>query len=418
MGLWKEPYVFLRLVSEHTDDLTMVGNLLRYSIAPLMSQGFPAGAYLYFLLSFSACTGQAQTASKTSTVQTAVASNSSALEPIRWRDALRQEEGWYSSPEAMRIADNLLLYQRDNGGWDKNMDMAKVLTEKEEEELRSPIEKGRVSTIDNKATFTQMEYLARVYQATGQEKYKASFLRGMDYLYEAQYENGGWPQFYPIREGYYEHITFNDGAMIGVMRLLRDVAQDKPTYSFVDATRKSQAAKAVEKGVEAILKTQIKVNGHLTAWCAQHDKTNFAPQKARAYELPSISGGESVGIVKFLMEMEQPNQEVINAVDGAVSWLERVKVEGIRLDKVEIPSINKGYDLVVVNDPAAPALLARFYKIGTNQPMFVGRDGIVRETIAEIEQERRVGYSWYLEFPQDLVEKAYPAWKQKWKTAE
>jgi PelA/Pel-15E family pectate lyase len=389
----------------------MVFNFLKCSRTLLMPKGIPAGACLLFCIFYTGCTGPAQTANTGKTTHAAIAN---AVAPIPWSHALGQQQEWYSTPEAIRIADNLLLYQRDNGGWNKNTDMAKVLTEKEKEQLRSEAEKGGISTIDNKATFTQMEYLARVYAATRQEKYKTAFLRGMDYLLAAQYENGGWPQFYPIRKGYYEHITFNDGAMIGVMQLLRDVAQNIAPYTFVDRARRKQADQAIKKGVEVILKTQIKVNGSLTAWCAQHDRSNFAPQKARAYELPSLSGGESIGIVKYLMEMEHPGTDVIRAVEGAVSWMEQVKIRGIRLDKVEKPAMHKGYDLVVVKDPSAPLLLARFYEIGTNRPMFVGRDGIVRQTLAEIEQERRVGYSWYLKFPQELMEKDYPAWKQKW----
>lgn len=263
-----------------------------------------------------------------------------------------------------------------------------------------------------------MEYLARVYGATGQEKYKESFLRGMDYLLEAQYGNGGWPQYYPIREGYYEHITFNDGAMIGVMALLREVAHGKEPYTFVDTARRNQAAGAIEKGLDIILRTQIKVDGRLTAWCAQYDRDNLTSQKARAYELPSIGGGESVGILNYLMEMEKPSPDVVRAVEGAVSWMERVKITGIRVDRVEDASMQEEHDVVVIKDPAAPPLLARFYEIGTNRPMFVGRDGIVREKLSEIERERRAGYSWYVKFPQELLEKDYSRWRQKWVVTE
>ena len=80
------------------------------------------------------------------------------------------------------------------------------------------------STIDNGATYTQLSFLARVYTAQHQEQHRESFLKGLDYLLKAQYANGGWPQFYPDLSGYYKHITYNDDAMIGVLKLLRDVA--------------------------------------------------------------------------------------------------------------------------------------------------------------------------------------------------
>ncbi|GAB2529220.1 pectate lyase [Rufibacter soli] len=362
--------------------------------------------FLFLGLLVTGCTGQAQPA--------LTAIQSSSTTPITWNKAQNQKTAWYATPEAIRIADNLLLYQHDNGGWDKNTDMAILLTPEQKKDLASPAQKKAISTIDNKATFTQMQYLAKVYKATGQEKYKESFLRGLDYLLKAQYENGGWPQFYPLKKGYYEYITFNDGAMIGVMELLRAIAQGNELYAFVDPTHRTQAATAIEKGLEAILKSQITVNGQLTAWCAQHDHRTFAPQKARAYELVSISGMESVGIVEYLMSLDNPSPVVKRAVAGAISWLQTAKITGLRLDRIPNPAYKKGYDLVVVKDPSAPALLARFYEIGTNKPMFVGRDGLVHENLAEIEQERRSGYNWYAEFPAELVEKQYPAWKAKW----
>lgn len=334
-------------------------------------------------------------------------------EPIHWKQALEQAENWYSGSEAVRIADNVLLYQHDNGGWLKNIDMAKELGDKEKERLKAEKAKGN-TTIDNKATFTQMEYLLKVYEATGEEKYKEGFLRGVDYLLDAQYENGGWSQYYPVRKGYYEHITFNDGAMIGVMRLLKDVGQGKAPYTFVDAERRKRAAKAVEKGLDVILKSQIKVDGKLTAWCAQHDRRSLEPAKARAYELPSLSGGESAGVVRYLMEIENPEPQVILAIESAIAWFEKVKITGITLKKIDDPSLGKGYDLVVVNDPSAAPLWARFYEIDTNRPMFVGRDGIVRNKLSEIEYERRVGYKYYVDGPRELLEKEYPQWKEKW----
>ena len=79
-----------------------------------------------------------------------------------------------------------------------------------------------------------MQFLARMVHATGDARYRAAFDRGVDYLLAAQYPNGGWPQFFPLREGYYSHITFNDNAMISVLTVLREAAAGKPPYAFVD----------------------------------------------------------------------------------------------------------------------------------------------------------------------------------------
>src|SRR5262245_27011148 len=151
--------------------------------------------------------------------------------PVRWQAILRQPSSWYSTSEALRIADNVLLYQRDSGGWPKNIDMATTLSDRERAELTAK-KTEKDSTIDNGATYTQMQLLAKVHEAQPQSRHVDAFIKGFDYLLKAQYDNGGWPQFYPDLSGYYRHITFNDGAMIGVMKLLRDVANKKPAYSF------------------------------------------------------------------------------------------------------------------------------------------------------------------------------------------
>src|SRR5262249_43912023 len=160
--------------------------------------------------------------------------------------------------------------------------------------------------IDNGATYSQLVFLARVYTAKQISRHKDSFLSGLDYLLNAQYGNGGWPQYFPLKKGYYERITFNDNAMIGVMSLLRDIAQRRSDYLFVNEERKERAAKAVAKGIECILKTQVRVRGRLTVWCAQHDEKTFSAAQARAFEPVSLSGDESVGIVEFLMGIENP----------------------------------------------------------------------------------------------------------------
>lgn len=54
---------------------------------------------------------------------------------------------------------------------------------------------------------------------------------------------------------------------------------------------------------------------------------------------------------------------------------------------------------------------ARFYDLATNQPIFVGRDGVAHGSLAEIEHERRVGYSWLGPYARDLLERRYPAWR-------
>jgi membrane-associated protease RseP (regulator of RpoE activity) len=63
---------------------------------------------------------------------------------------------------------------------------------------------------------------------------------------------------------------------------------------------------------------------------------------------------------------------------------------------------------------SAKPIWARYYEIDTNTPFFCGRDGIKKYSLAEIEVERRTGYSWYGYYAEKLLSTDYPAWQQKY----
>jgi PelA/Pel-15E family pectate lyase len=310
-------------------------------------------------------------------------------------------------------AENILLHQRENGGWPKNYDRDRLVTEEGRKVLLS-IKKRNDVTFDNGATHSEVRYLAKAFLKLADPRYREAALKGIEFMLKAQYSNGGWPQRFPNPSGYSAHVTFNDGAMIGVMSILRDISRDKKAYPFVSDKLRKRCAKAVERGIPCILKCQIVVDGKRTAWCAQHDEKTLAPRKARSYELPSISGAESVGVVRFLMKIDEPSPEIIAAVQGAVRWFDEAKLTGIREIKKEAKGTPKGYDKVVIKDAAAPPLWARFYAIGANRPIFCSRDGIPRKTLAKISYERRNGYSWLGYYAKDLLAKDYSAWQRKW----
>lgn len=291
--------------------------------------------------------------------------------------------------------------------------MARILSEQDKAQVRKDKNKED-STLDNGATHTQIRYLAKVYYATGLERFRQAFLKGTDYLLKAQYANGGWPQTYPRLRGYHKFITFNDGAMIGAMSVLRDIAEKKPEYAFVDTARRQKAEKSVQKSIECILKCQIIVNGRRTAWCQQYDDKTLEPRPARIYEKISICGAESVGIIRFLMDINKPAPEIIETIQSAIAWFDRVKLTGIRQTNKPDESLERGFDKVVSKDASAPPIWARLYEIGTNRPIFGDRDGKKHYRLADISDERRTGYAWYGYWPADLLAKDYPAWQKKW----
>ena len=324
----------------------------------------------------------------------------------------------YKPAQVKEIADNILLYQQKNGGWPKNYDMLAILTD----EQKAILKKGKDSlhtSFDNGATYSQVEYLAKAYDRIKDEKYKNACLKGIDFMLSAQYPNGGWPQFYPDTSGYRKYITFNDDAMTGIMNVFHNIIQNKKYFSFVDKDRREKVITSFNKGIDCILKCQIKDDGKLTVWCQQHDNVDFHPQGARTFELPSKCGEESTGIVLLLMSIEHPSKEIINSVKSAVNWFENSEIQGIKVVRVKAPEVVFKYrtsvtDKKVVSDKSAPPIWARFYTLKENKPFFTDRNSIPVDSLSKIGRERRDGYTWYTYEPQKVLDK-FPAWSERLK---
>lgn len=328
-------------------------------------------------------------------------SSSDATVPSRY---VKQSIEWFQSEEGRRIADNVLTWQTPHGSWPKNRDTASEPFDGKSDDLHG--------TFDNSATVGELRFLARAFRATNEPRYRQAFLKGLSHILEAQYPTGGWPQFYPLSKGYHRHITFNDNAMVRILELLRDVSESSD-YGFLETEFRTEAKVAVTKGIDCILRTQIKQDDKLTAWCAQHNEKTLEPAWARSYEPPSISGAESVGVVRFLMSVEEPTLAIIAAVEGAVGWFRSAAIHGIRLET--FTDAAERDDKRVVADPDAGPLWARFYEISNNRPIFLDRDSIVRYKFSEIGQERRTGYAYYGSWATRLLTNEYPRWREKHK---
>jgi len=309
-------------------------------------------------------------------------------------------------------AEKMLVYQRSYGGWPKAVNMVAIDYKKPLSPQQRQIIKADSSkedaTIDNKATSREIVYLVKAYGETSNKKYLDAAERGLAYLFKAQYANGGWPQYYPEHNLYRGEITYNDDAMINVLNIMQDIVEGINGFDKVNPSIQSKASIAVKNGVDCILKTQVVVNDTLTVWCAQYDENTLKPARARAFELISLSGSESVGITEFLMRIKNPSVEIRRAVKSAVAWFEKSKIVGYNFVFVNDPAQPKGKDRLLVKDPSS-TIWARFYDIKTNEPFFVGRDSQPKKTIAEVEVERRVGYAWYGTWPSKVLKK-YPAW--------
>jgi PelA/Pel-15E family pectate lyase len=314
------------------------------------------------------------------------------------------------------IAENMLVYQRAVGGWPKAVNEIKVdyhqtLTDAEKTAIRND-SMHIDATIDNNATTREIRYLVKAYKQTKNKAYLQAAEKGIRYYLKAQYASGGWPQYYPDSALYRSQITYNDDAMVNVLNVLEDIVEQKNDFDVVDPSLIAKADAAVKKAIPCILRTQIVVDGKLTAWCAQYNKRTFQPEMARKFELVSISGDESVGIIRFLMRMKTPDDAVKKAIEAGVHWLEQVRINGYRYEDIPDSTLPRGKDRVLVPDPAS-TVWARFYEIGTNRPFFSGRNSIKVYDVKDVEPERRTGYGWYGTWPEKLIHKDFPAWEKR-----
>jgi len=300
---------------------------------------------------------------------------------------LEKPDPWFASEPGIEAIENVLSWQTEQGDWPKNQDTARRSFKGDRSSLQG--------TFDNAATTGELRLLARARRVTGDARYAMAFEKGFDHILAAQYPNGGWPQYFPLRKGYYSHITFNDDCMIRLMRFLRD-ATTTDDFAFLDSHRRAAANDAIDRGIDCILKCQVVVGGTSTVWCAQHDEVTLAASSARAYELASLSGSESAGILKFLMSLEDPNPEVIRCVNEGVTWFKSTRIDGYRY-------IRSGSEPNLVRDLSARTLWARFYEIESNRPIFCDRDGMLKYDIEQIGSERRVGYAWYGNWGESLL---------------
>ncbi|WP_454760938.1 pectate lyase [Caulobacter segnis] len=335
---------------------------------------------------------------------------------------LNKDAAWYASPEARHVADVIVSFQTPAGGWSKNQDRhgalrlpgqpwasdnnSKYLTENDFDAARDP-KWGYVGTLDNNATITELRFLAKVAaQAPGKDgdAYRASFLKGVHYLLNAQFPNGGWPQVWPLEGGYHDAVTFNDNAVSEAADLLTEVSEAKPEFVFVPADLRAKAGVAAKKGRAVIVASQIRVDGKLTIWGQQADPFTLAPVAGRNFEPPALSTGESADLLTYLMRLPDPTPAEVAAVHAGVAWLKGAALTG----KAWTGGKGNPEGRRLVDQPGAGPLWSRYYSTA-GKPVFGERDKTLRDDANELSLERRNGYAWFGTGPAKAIA-AYEGW--------
>ncbi|NJD11773.1 MAG: pectate lyase, partial [Gemmatimonadetes bacterium] len=153
---------------------------------------------------------------------------------------------WLAGPDAAAPADAIVAFQTPSGGWSKRLSIARA--RRPGEQWTSTGNQGWLGTIDNGGTTEQLRFLAGIIARRPEPRWQRAFAAGIDYLLAAQFPNGCWPQVFPLVGSYHDAATFNDDAIVHVIRVLRQAGRGEP--AFLAPALRARAATSAARGID------------------------------------------------------------------------------------------------------------------------------------------------------------------------
>jgi PelA/Pel-15E family pectate lyase len=275
---------------------------------------------------------------------------------------------------ARAAAQALVRGQLCSGGWDYiiEFDPAKRNEYQYRSDRNCGEDKKGVTNLDDNTTQGAARVLMRVDKALNffDKAINEASRFVLDKLVAAQYPIGAWPQRFqkpvdmtgaPIRKASYPeswskqwpgpnyqgHYTFNDNTIADTIDLMLEAARvyNEPRYRA-----------SAEKGGQFILLAQMP--DPQPAWAQQYNR-DMQPAWARVFEPPSVTGGESQGIMRILMTLyrETGDKKYLEPIPRALQYLKNSFVT--RTDAETFRRLPQG------------PVLARFYELKTNKPLYI-----------------------------------------------
>lgn len=258
---------------------------------------------------------------------------------------------------ARQAADALVYGQQRQGGWHYFIDFdpsgIPVWYETQASRFRWGYEEYRHyygnATFDDRVTPDAALFLLRFYRLTREAAYREPVLKALDFVLAAQFENGAWPQRFPLRNeyahdglpDYTSFYTLNDGAMQAIVELLLDAHDTFADSRYFDSVRRAMAALIAMQGP-----------GNQAAWAEQHGP-DLRPIAARTHEPAGYVLRESWMSIVMLEEfyLRTGDAKYLAPVPRCLDWFDRVNREAA----------------------AAKYPTPRYWEPGTNKPLYVVR---------------------------------------------
>ncbi len=260
--------------------------------------------------------------------------------------------------EAARQAGRSLAWgQHATGGWAHTADLSHAA------DPGGPIEhREGGGTFDDETTQGALIFLMELDRVIDEPWLTETIERGLQFILESQFDNGAWPQWYPLDGGYSDYFTYNDNAINDCIRVLLKA------HALYGDERYLAGA---ERGGVFIIQSQISASQ--AGWAQQYNH-EMEPARARSFEPEGVCSAVTARNIRTLthLYLYTGDQKYLDPIPAAIDWLERSKIGEHRW--------------------------SRLYELETNRPIYGDRDGQKHYTLMEISEERRQGYSWQSSF--------------------
>ena len=245
--------------------------------------------------------------------------------------------------------------QRTVGGWDHRVDVAHL-----EKESSTVIRKDGNCAFDDNITQGALSFLMSMDAVIDEPWLSESVELGLRHMMNSQFENGAWPQWYPLRGGYLEYYTFNDNTINDCINVMLKAHRIYGKDEYLQTAR---------RGGDFIILSQLP---HPQSGWAQQYSHDLKPAWARSFEPPGVCSAATVRNIRTLVDLYlyTGDERYMEPIPLALEWLDKSKIGDIKW--------------------------ARLYEEGTNIPIYGDREdgNRLHYVYDKVSERERTSYSW------------------------
>ncbi len=219
------------------------------------------------------------------------------------------------------------------------------------------------ATFDDEVTKHCSEFLLRIYLEKHDEAYLPSLQKAIDFVLQSQYDNGGWPQRYPLmydhpfkgKADYSSFVTLNDNVM----------------EENIDFLMQCYTSLGTEKLKEPITKAMNRLRDlqqpePYAGWADQYTPDDLKPAHARSYEPRAVNTATTAGMVYKMIDFYKltGDKKYLEGIPKAIAFIESMKLPDELASRVRRTPLQEGEILV-----------PRFIDPDNGKPLYIHRKG-------------------------------------------